>query len=1723
MKNFLTLCTVMVIVVCLSITMTAAGIQKDLAKKVTAVDQVSLIERSRADTYNDQYTAYPVAKKKGTPMHGNYTIGATGDYINFYDALAALNADSMDGDVNLLILADYDATVNGEGFPILFKGTIPGSGTYTLKVAPNTGVTTAEIAGTFTGSLVRIDSIKKLTFENFTIRSKGGNAVSNGAMYITNGAQFLNFSNMKFKAAGNATNYQVVFINGSNTATGGVKDWTFDNCEFTDNGEGFPESCFMVRGYTIDPTTRGMVKNSKAYNFNGASTFTGTGFYVQYAVTHITFQDNEIYTTVPAGSIVAGLRGMSLGSSSSGPTAFFTITGNYIHDLTSTVATTSCYAMSLSSNITAGIQMESFLIDNNHIANINGNHATAIGTIGINIGGYSKDMTISNNLIENLGGGLQSTGIYINGTSTYASAIENVQVIGNIVRNINNADVAAGYVAGMRFGYANNLMVAKNIISNITGTVIGKYPIGIWMTGLTGKSLVQTVANNFIMLAAPQTVNGSYIVGILDNAPGVNPLNVYYNSVYIGGTNFDATELTEAYSRWKGNITDVKNNIFDNERTGAGTNVAIEEDGLGGTYTSDYNDMYSAAGTVGFDGSATLYPALSDWQTFKGTETNSKSVLPTFKTTSDLHMKIGTATTLENAGVAVAVTTDIDGATRPDGSAPDIGADEFLTSTPGAFVLVSPTSGATNVPINGNLTWTASPNTYTYDVYLDTVSSPGLVGNVTGTSYPYSGLSGSRKYYWKVGAKNDIGTVFATNSPDSFTTAALPPTAPSGITFTNVTATSLTVHWVDNSSNETGFNIYKAIGTGDYALEGTVGAGVQLFPVASLSPNVRYHFRVTAYQTVQGESNPAEDSVATLANTPLAPLAPGIITKRTMNLRPSPSDGNPAATMYAFYNSVSDQYVGSKTISGVYTYYFLSATPVWRSRTDWGAPAGTTIVNLLPSTGYTWKAKARNLDGVETILGPTLFTTTQAPLSVFPAIEGFENTIFPPTDWGRIDVAGDGTVDGTTTPATFYGMWGKATTTVYKGSGCARYLWEQTLVNGADDWLINQPMTFQSGVSYILSFYVRTSGANEKMEVTIGDAPTAFAQTTILAEYNPLYSTSYIFKGIVFTVPSTGTYYIGFHASTPTNQLWIRMDEVKVAVANPYDAAFLGLTQTTGTRPMKGMIVGEKTDNVTLSEVPFDRSNVKVNKVYRTSDVSNTLLLSGPVNTSYKLQGFAGQAEVADAFNNNNGILKGTPTSVNLRAEVANIGVNSIPGFAINYIVDGVAQPPFSGGAILPGGNIFANIPFAPTARGMFDAVAATDVVGEGDRSNDTASVALMIYPTPAYNIRYDDYYATPYYGWGTSTPNDTFRIVIGMRYTNPQRGRVGQIDITTKSNRRVGSTYMNVAIPDVWRVRVRAAGVDTNTPGPILYEKKFEGPKYNTVATTLKTMAFGDDAPVIEAGQDFWITVMAESAGVTTGGYPFGMFDGKNDVTHLLPGASYRSYGSDYLDEHSWYAMDASVMGTGDFGHWALRSIMVPVSNSIYGVVYEDKNGNGLKDSGEPALENWEVKLTNGLNLSTHTNANGIYAFNALENGTFTLSETIQPTWHCLTPDSTGSISVTLSGDESQIQNFGNYQGVKPGVDEEDLIATEYRLYQNYPNPFNPNTMIRFSIPNKGHVSLKVHNILGIEVATLVDEDLNPGTYKVSFDGSKFASGLYFYRITSNNYTATMKMLFVK
>lgn len=86
-----------------------------------------------------------------------------------------------------------------------------------------------------------------------------------------------------------------------------------------------------------------------------------------------------------------------------------------------------------------------------------------------------------------------------------------------------------------------------------------------------------------------------------------------------------------------------------------------------------------------------------------------------------------------------------------------------------------------------------------------------------------------------------------------------------------------------------------------------------------------------------------------------------------------------------------------------------------------------------------------------------------------------------------------------------------------------------------------------------------------------------------------------------------------------------------------------------------------------------------------------------------------------------------------------------------------------------------------------------------------------------------------------------------------------------------------------------------------------------------------------------------------------------------------------------------------------------------------------------------------------------------------------------------------------------------------------KYYLFQNYPNPFNPTTTIAYAIPERGIVSLKVYDVLGREIETLVNDYKRSGQYEVNFDATHQSSGVYFYTLQAGNYRDIKKMLLLR
>jgi hypothetical protein len=119
-------------------------------------------------------------------------------------------------------------------------------------------------------------------------------------------------------------------------------------------------------------------------------------------------------------------------------------------------------------------------------------------------------------------------------------------------------------------------------------------------------------------------------------------------------------------------------------------------------------------------------------------------------------------------------------------------------------------------------------------------------------------------------------------------------------------------------------------------------------------------------------------------------------------------------------------------------------------------------------------------------------------------------------------------------------------------------------------------------------------------------------------------------------------------------------------------------------------------------------------------------------------------------------------------------------------------------------------------------------------------------------------------------------------------------------------------------------------------------------------------------------------------------------------------------------------------------------------------------------------------------------------------------------------------TADQRSNGNDGTIRGANwvPGISsvkDEVGFPNSYSISQNHPNPFNPSTTIRFQVPNSSFLNLKVYDVLGNKVATLVNEEKPPGSYEVSFNAAGLSSGIYFYKLQAGSFIETKKMLLLK
>jgi hypothetical protein len=202
------------------------------------------------------------------------------------------------------------------------------------------------------------------------------------------------------------------------------------------------------------------------------------------------------------------------------------------------------------------------------------------------------------------------------------------------------------------------------------------------------------------------------------------------------------------------------------------------------------------------------------------------------------------------------------------------------------------------------------------------------------------------------------------------------------------------------------------------------------------------------------------------------------------------------------------------------------------------------------------------------------------------------------------------------------------------------------------------------------------------------------------------------------------------------------------------------------------------------------------------------------------------------------------------------------------------------------------------------------------------------------------------------------------------------------------------------------------------------------------------------------------------------------------------------------------------------LTSYAVSDSNSLYVTIINKEHGTGARSANVKIIVGG---LSDSASIMYLTAQNGVNdTINVTLGGSAITNSGWQGVWSKVDSININSVSymVTIPTGSAAIVKINN---IISSVNHSTNLPETFKLEQNYPNPFNPVTSINYTIPKSGFISFKIYNILGQEVTTLFEGFQKAGSYKTEFNGAGLSSGIYLYRLSSNEVTETKKMILMK
>lgn len=296
-----------------------------------------------------------------------------------------------------------------------------------------------------------------------------------------------------------------------------------------------------------------------------------------------------------------------------------------------------------------------------------------------------------------------------------------------------------------------------------------------------------------------------------------------------------------------------------------------------------------------------------------------------------------------------------------------------------------------------------------------------------------------------------------------------------------------------------------------------------------------------------------------------------------------------------------------------------------------------------------------------------------------------------------------------------------------------------------------------------------------------------------------------------------------------------------------------------------------------------------------------------------------------------------------------------------------------------------------------------------------------------------------------------------------------------------------------------------------------------------LNTVSFGDNGNVFAAGEE-GIILKSTNNGITW--IRVDSLVGKNEVKFNSSSVKGTNFGI--------FAADGGIILVTTDGGLNFNLQSSGTDRDLRSVFFLD-NMVGYTGGKEKTLlftsnsgTNW-ISRNNGLDLdSGELDINGIFFLNSLtgfvvgDHGSIFRTTNSGMTWMPEISQTTEDLEHVFFFDGNHGWAVGKngtirFRGSINGIIEQNETATKFRLEQNYPNPFNPSTKIRFSLPSSEFVNLTIYDVTGKSVSTLVNSDLKAGVYEFQFDASNYPSGIYLYRLKTQSFSETRKMILEK